>query len=880
MPEQTTHSHNGYRLRAKLPQYFRIAAIGTIAVIIFAVIVGFYRERSKSPFRLKSEHTQLSTDVVADVNGYERLETDGGLPKYLIKADSAKTFSDDHQELENVYIETYDSDGVLNDKMSAETALYVPETDRNFTAYMKGDVRIETPDELRIKTNNIVYTKKDETASADEAVEFERSTIRGRSLGATVKISEKVVELLKDVEIEAFESPELAKSNIRYAKVRSGSASFDQSADRIDLRDSVAINIESGTKSKGNVQTTDVRADRASVSFSGKKDGKSSQLNKFELFDDISIVSSESDSAPTNIAAIYALYDKGADRFKLKGGVRIVTAANDIPTDISASEAIYEQTARQIDLSDGGQITQGQSYLKGDLIHANLFHDRRIKNAIIRGNAAARQTTTESIITITAPELNATFNEARELHDASAIGPSNAEVVPNQNSEYTRLALSAAKGIGVVFKGPGMIDAMRTDGRTTIQLDAPDSADAANKRMTADVVRTIFNANGKDISRAEVVGDAELFIEPLHAAAKSYKTTINAPRFDCDFFPMGNNVRTCTGGRKTKTTRVPTVTEPGHGTQTLLADQLTAQFDERSRDIESLLASGGAKFNELDQNAVAAEMTYTRSDETVRFRGGDPTGWNSKYRAKAKEIDWDTRNQHSYLRGKVSTTYYSLDQIQNAAPFGKSNKPVFVTSDNAEFDQIDETAVYAGNARSWQENNYVRGDKFTLKQREGTFFAEGTIRSVAYNIKTNNKSGSASLPVFASANSLTYLRDNRLLQYRSDVDIRQGTDRITANSADVYLNEEHEVSKTVAQTHVVVTQPGRRGTGDALQYNAGDETAVLRGSPAVVEDAENGSSQAAQLTLYMREKRVVGEGRAKQSTASRIKSVYKVQGKQ
>src|SRR5262249_1270339 len=159
-------------------------------------------------------------------------------------------------------------------------------------------------------------------------------------------------------------------------------------------------------------------------------------------------------------------------------------------------------------------------------------------------------------------------------------------------------------------------------------------------------------------------------------AKDNYKTTISAPRFDCEFYPTGNNAKTCTAGRKTKTVRVPTVTEEGRGTQTLLADELTAQFGERSKDVERFNASGSSRFNELDRNAIAAEMTFTKSDEIVRFRGGEPTAWDSKYRAKAREIDWDTRGQHEFLRGKVSTTYYNLKQIEDAAPFSQSNKPV------------------------------------------------------------------------------------------------------------------------------------------------------------------------------------------------------------
>ena len=123
---------------------------------------------------------------------------------------------------------------------------------------------------------------------------------------------------------------------------------------------------------------------------------------------------------------------------------------------------------------------------------------------------------------------------------------------------------------------------------------------------------------------------------------------------------------------------------------------------------------------------------------------------------------------------------------------------------------------------------------------------------------------------------MTYHRDKRLLQYRTAVDIRQGTDRITAGSADVFLDEKNELSKTVAETNVVITQPDRKASGDWAQYTTGDETAILRGNPATVSDPANGSSQSSQLTFYMRENRVVSEAKPKQSTPGRSRSVYKV----
>src|SRR5438874_9648444 len=205
MAEPASKKQKDYRLRAKVPQYVRFAALGLLGITALIVVAGFFRERSKSAFRLKSEDTKLSTDVTAVINGYERLETDGQKPKYYIKADSATTFSDNHQELSNFYLQTYDENGQTADNMTSDKALYIPGENRNFRAYMNGNVNITTRDALKIKTENVTYTKADETAEADELVEFERDLVRGKSVGAVVKLAGKMLDLTRDVEVETLE---------------------------------------------------------------------------------------------------------------------------------------------------------------------------------------------------------------------------------------------------------------------------------------------------------------------------------------------------------------------------------------------------------------------------------------------------------------------------------------------------------------------------------------------------------------------------------------------------------------------------------------------------------------------------------------------------
>ncbi|HVE57123.1 MAG TPA: LPS export ABC transporter periplasmic protein LptC [Pyrinomonadaceae bacterium] len=898
--------------RANLPKYFRVGAIAALCVTILAIGIGFYLARKNTEFRLKPEHAQLSKDVLAEVNGYERTETDGNLKKFYIKADKATTFTDNHQELENVFLQVFDEIGDKSDQITSEKAIYIPAENKNFTAYFAGNVNIETRDALKVKTAQIVYTKETETAEAEELVEFERENITGKSLGAFVRIKEKKLELMKDVEINAFAlnpDDELTKSNIQSAKITANYAMVDQNTEKIELSDNVFINIIPNGQNSEMSQPTDIKSDRAVASFTNKeikqidlsgnvdvyqkptsanskwtrtKANKATakiekELKSVELTENVEIETATNDAKPTKINSGYALYEKDIDRFQLKNGVHIVTVEDNKPTNIKASEAVYEQTNGRIFLNGNSEIDNGTEYLKGDVMTALLFPNKKVKYSNAKGNAYLKQTSAERTTEVSGNELNATFNDNQQLQAANVVGNSNAVLTPVQANEYSKVTLTAPNAIHLSFRGEGLLEQMNTEGRTTIQLNAPKtSADAANKKLTADSVKTFFNANGKDLTKAEAVGNAELYIEPLQNSATNYKTTVNAPRFDCEFFPTGNNAKICIAQTKTKTVRVPTVTSDKRGTQTLIADKLTAQFNQQTQDVQVFDALGNTKFTELDRNGIAERINFTADDEVVRLRGGEPTVWDSRARAKGDEIDWDTRAEKSFLRGNVSTTYYSQKQTGGATPFGETNKPVFVTAANAEFNHTEETGLYTGNARAWQDNNYVRSDKLLLKQKEGQLFAEGSVQSVLYDAKKKEKGKETTVPVYASSNKLFYNRENRQLRYEENVDIRQGTDRITAGKADIYMDDKNEMSKTIAETNVVITQPNRRALGDWAQYTSENEVAILRGNPAKIDDTENGSSQGAQVTVFMRENRVVGESQSEQNNTGRTRSVYKV----
>ncbi|MBA2619600.1 MAG: LPS export ABC transporter periplasmic protein LptC [Acidobacteria bacterium] len=904
-----------YRLRALTPQIARGLLIVALVATVLAIGVGFYRNRNNKEFRMKSLPTELSKEVVAEISGYERRESDGDIVKYYLKADRAKSFTDNHQELENVFLQVFDDAGASSDKITASRAIYVPAGDgtKNFNAYFSGNVDIETRDALKVKTEQLSYDKASDTAQAEEAIEFARENVTGKAVGATVKIKEKRLELLKDVEINAHESAELAKSNVQYARISAGSAIFDQNAERIEFAQNVKINVTPTSNSGGaKLQPTDISANRATAFFTDKQVRKidlsgaveiyqkpsignakwtrtnanravaniDREVKRFELFENVNIETASGSDKPTKIKTGYAIYEKDADRFELKNAVEIVTVEDDAPTVVKANNAVYEQSNGKIYLEGAAEISQGNDFLKGDSIAAELFPDKKLKSGNAKGNTYLKQTTPDRTTEVSAGELSAVFGGNRQIQTANAVGASSVNLVPAnaQQGEYAKISLFAPNAIRLNFRENGFLEQMQTDGRTTVQMLAPNNnQNAANKKLIADKVVTVMNVSGKDLARAEAIGNAELLVEPVRAAPENYRTKINAERFDCDFYESGNNAKNCSANGKAKTVRVPTVSDQSRGTQMISADRLNADFSRQTQDVERFDAFGNAKFSERDRNAIANQVTFTAADETVRLRGGEPTVWDAQARARAGEIDWNTRAEKSALRGKVSTTYYSQKQTGGATPFGNSGAPVFLTAETAEFDHQAETALYTGNARAWQENNYVRADRLFIKQRDGQLFGDGKVQSLLYNAKRRENGRESSVPAFAAAQKMIYSRKNNTLRYEGGVDIRQGTDRITAGAASVLMNDKNEVAQTVAETNVVVTQPNRRASGDFAQYTAESESIILRGNPARIEDFESGSTQGAQMTVFLRENRVVGESKAAGQTGTgRSRTVYKI----
>jgi LPS export ABC transporter protein LptC len=553
------------------------------------------------------------------------------------------------------------------------------------------------------------------------------------------------------------------------------------------------------------------------------------------------------------------------------------------PVTIRSARAFFNQANMNLSFRGGATAEQERDVMSGEQLSATLNERRRVQKIEARGNSYLRSMNEGHGAEVHAVDMDFFFDADQRLQKAAA----SRDVVGRSLDSDSQMELTGATSLEVDFQSQNdhsVLKEMRAGGRSVLALSAPQSraADprAANKRLTADAVKLIWHTAGSDLEKAEAAGNAELIIDPVQKNATADRKTLTAPQFVCEFYEKGNLAREfVASGGEAKAVIDPLQPTDERAQRTITSQKMTATFVRETQDIERLDAQGDAKFNEKDRNGRAQNATYTAADETVRLRGGEPVVWDSRARTKAVEIDSDTRSDISYSRGKTSTTYYSQEQTNGATPFKNLKSPVYIVSDRAEFRHVTGVAIYTGSARAWQDDNFVRADTITIYRDTKRMEGDGHVQSALYQVRRKAANGASSVvvPAFATSNSMSYSEDERILHYEGNVDIKQDTDRIRSAVSNVYLSKEtNEVEKTIADRDVIVTQPGRQGTGTWAQYTAADETVVLKGNPARVDDPEQGSTEGGRLTLYLRENRVVADDTRGAQTPGRVRSTHKV----
>lgn len=547
---------------------------------------------------------------------------------------------------------------------------------------------------------------------------------------------------------------------------------------------------------------------------------------------------------------------------------------NDPPIDLKGDKAEYLQLDGIVKFAGNAQVTQGEQFGKADAITGFYRKNSdKLERVEARGNSYLKSQEKGKNQEIAARDLDFFFNDQQHLLKAIATG----KAVARSLEKDAPRELTAEK-IEANYKPQDRVSeitSLVTEGRTIIKITPVEKSEKNTERVIeADAANVTYHPGGKFLAKAEANGNAVMTVIPLVATPKAETKKLRAPRFVADFYESGNDVKTFLAETNAVAEFTPMQPDKKRVKRTLTGNKMTATFAPQVQEVIEVMADGNAKFDEGERHATAAKANYLGATRTTLMRG-KPQLWDDVARTDAQEIDANIDTGESVARGRVRTTYYSKATTNGAAPFKKNNAPVFVSSDRATFRHREAAAKYEGNARAWQDDNFIRGDVLELDNGERTMIATGNAQSAIYSFEREVESGKKEIvPVFGAADKIHYFDNDRLVRYTNNVKIRQGTDQIDSTKADATLDENYKMTRFVAEQEVVLTQPQRTGKGNHLEYTAASDEAVLTGNLATIEDRENdATSKGARLTLHLRDAKITAND---EGGTKRVKTVHRV----
>jgi len=572
-----------------------------------------------------------------------------------------------------------------------------------------------------------------------------------------------------------------------------------------------------------------------------------------------------------------AQFDGKADRLVLEKDVR-TTVTPEKPTQpttvITAGRAEYLAREKRLVLGQGARVTQRGDALAAQTLIAQLDDAQRLRR--VEAQTAATLQSAEKGFVLTASVLTFDFDPLGGLTQAVGTG----QPVLRQQTETEHREVTGERLEASFTRGANASEITRAQATGSARLHIEPVRVTAGrtperKNLQSDTLRVTFAPGGQVMQSAEADGAAVLTVAPLAPTPRSESKILRAPRLTADFYPDGK-VQTCTATGGVEMRAEPALDNSLRIPRRTTSDRAEATFDAAQGELVRIVQTGQVAFEEGPRQARAEQATFLRAQEVVELRGREkrPVVWDETLRAEARELDLSTAARSHVARGDVRTTYYEARQTGNTGMFGQPMAPVFITAQEAQVEP--QRAVFTGEARCWQGDSFVRGDRLELFKADRRLTATGHVSTAFYRLARPASPKAASTPedapVFGTAQTFTYSDVERRARYTREVRLTQSDTTLTAGEVEIELAaRENRLERLTATNQVVIVQPGRRVTGDLARYTAADDRYVVVGNLARVEDVERGVSIAPEISFIKSEGIVRASGGAK---GQRIRTTY------
>ena len=516
--------------------------------------------------------------------------------------------------------------------------------------------------------------------------------------------------------------------------------------------------------------------------------------------------------------------------------------------------------------------------------------------AILTARNSLTQLNDESQPTNT--ELTGGVNFLSKTADESMSGSANAAVLTFGEHAMLKHATfrNAVSFVDQVFK-------LANDPRGTA------SRSVAASRLDVDFVPGSEGSGSKRAiaKRALAAGNASVVLHTVPSKGPQQATTIRGDQLLADLTADGKAIRQLNGSGNTE---VVELAKDG-STNTSKGDRLAVTFAmgkiphpvtragkaSRSRmEIASAVQDGHVILIQQPKQgpgpvlpptltAWAQHAAYHASDQVLHLTGNPRLQNGQSLQMSANQIDYQRESGDASALGDVKATYTEKPGVGGPSLGGEG--PVHVTSDHALMRHASGASRFFGaggtDARMWQGGNSILAPVLELTREPATLKAYGAAGSSgavvdAYLTSAIGKKQPAEVMRIRSRD-LFYSDADRRGDFRGNVTAQNSDGTIRADDAQVYLmpaakpgvkavvgqqaHKASELERIVATGRVVLTQPGRKGTGEKLVYTAADSRYVLTGTPGNpprIEDAFKGTTTGSTLIFNSQNDSVVVSG--------------------
>ena len=424
--------------------------------------------------------------------------------------------------------------------------------------------------------------------------------------------------------------------------------------------------------------------------------------------------------------------------------------------------------------------------------------------------------------------------------------------------------------------------------------------------VNAPVIDFVVGNEGKSLQSAVTSGPPKITIVPSDGV-KGQTTVITSRKFFAKFTD-DSRLQSVHGAPDARIVN----SAPNEPDRVSTSDVLDVAFHPAG-GIESVVQTGNVAYVDADRKAWGDRARYTPDDQML-YLNGSPRFVQGGMTTTARAMRMDRGKGDAYAEGNVKSTYSDLKEQPNGALLASSD-PIHITAINMVSHRDPGVATYTGNARLWQNTSVVQAPIIVFDRDARSVLADGTpdYRVSTVFIQTDAKGKNT--PVHIVSDHLTYFDNERRAHFIGSVIAKSEDATLTSDQSDVYwlpqttagasdsasansgvpesasggaggaspqasssaqasrpvesttpnqksMQGANKIDKIVADGHVVVIQPKRRGVGAHLTYTATDDRFVLVGGPPSIFDAERGKVTGDSLTFYKRDDRVLVEGEA------------------